>query len=97
MALTREDIVHIAKLARLELSEQEIARYQGELSKILDYIGELQQVDTTGVEATAQVTGLTNRLAEDKIQPVDEARRQRLVDAFPLREGDYLKVKTVFE
>ena len=82
MALNREDIVHIAKLARLALSEDEIARFQTELSKILDYIGELQKVDTTEVEATAQVTGLTNRVANDVVVPVDDDTRQRLVDAF---------------
>ena len=97
MALTKEDVVHIATLARLDLTEAEIDSIRGELSKIIAYIDELQQVDTTGVEETAQVTGLTNRLAVDVASPTDEAARQLLLDAFPAREGDYLKVKAVFE
>lgn len=97
MALTREDVVHIATLARLDLTDAEIDSIQGELSKIIDYIGELQKVDTTGVEATAQVTGLTNQLADDVPVLTDDATRQLLLAGFPEREGDYLKVKAVFE
>ncbi|MFA7286158.1 MAG: Asp-tRNA(Asn)/Glu-tRNA(Gln) amidotransferase subunit GatC [Patescibacteria group bacterium] len=97
MALTKEDVIHIATLARLDLSEAEIDSIQGELSKIIAYIDELQEVVVTGVEETAQVTGLTNRLAADVASPSDTATRQLLLEAFPLREGDYLKVKAVFE
>ena|SRR3989338_989099 len=97
MSFTREEIEHLAKLARLELSEEEIVRYQGEMGRILDYVGELREVDTKGVEPTAQVTGLVNRLREDIAVPSDEATRECLLDAAPEREGGYIKVKAVFE
>lgn len=97
MPLTRDEVKHIAELARLELTEDEITRYQKELGRILDYIGQLQEVDTVGVEPTAQVTGLVNRFREDVARASDAATHQRLLGAAPEREGDYFKVKAVFE
>ena len=67
--LSSDDVRHIAKLARLKLSDEEVARYATEMTKILDYIDILQTVDTTGVEPTEQVTGLTNSLRADVITP----------------------------
>ena len=67
--LTPEQVRHIAKLARLTLSEQEEGKYAVELTKILSYIDLLSEVDTTNVEATAQVTGQTNSLRDDVIYP----------------------------
>ena len=60
MKLSKQDIKHIANLARLELSEKELDKYGKQLSDVLGYIDQLQEVDTKGVEPTAQVTGLTN-------------------------------------
>ena|SRR3989338_3610556 len=97
MALSKDDVLNIAKLARLHLTDEEVLKYQRELSAILDYVSQLSEVDTTGVEPTAQVTGLINRLRQDEAAPADPATRQRLLDAAPEREGDYIKVKAVFE
>lgn len=97
MSLTREEVKHIAELARLELTEDEIARYQKELARILEYVGQLKEVDTKGVEPTAQVTGLLNRLREDTARASDAVTHGRLLGAAPEREGDYFKVKAVFE
>lgn len=97
MALTREDVLHVAKLARLDLTEKEVERFQHELSAILDYVSQLSEVDTTGVDPTAQVTGLINRFRDDVANPVSDETRQRLLDAAPEREGNYVKVKAVFE
>lgn len=65
--LTKDDVLHIAKLARLTLSPEEVTRYTTELTKIFAYIDLLQTVDTTDVEATAQVTGLTHALRDDVV------------------------------
>ena|SRR3989338_3229874 len=97
MSLTKEDVKHIAKLARLELTDEEIVRYQKELGRILDYISQLKDVDTSYVEPTAQVTGLINRLREDVAKPTDSDTRRRLLEAAPERDGGYFKVKAVFE
>jgi aspartyl-tRNA(Asn)/glutamyl-tRNA(Gln) amidotransferase subunit C len=66
--LTREDVLKLARLARLELSEEEIAEYQTELSEILQYVEQLQDVDVSGLKPTNQVTGLTNVMREDEVR-----------------------------
>ena len=66
--LSDDDVRHIAKLCRLNLSEDEVKKFSGELTSILDFIDQLQEVDTKDVEATAQVTGLTNRFRDDDIE-----------------------------
>lgn len=67
--LTGDQVRHIAKLARLQLSDDEVARFTTELTNILQYIETLSEVDTTTVEATEQVTGLTNRFRDDAVTP----------------------------
>lgn len=65
--LSREDILKMARLARLDLSEAEIEEYQTELSEILQYVEQLQSVDVTGLLPTQQVTGLVNVQRADEI------------------------------
>jgi len=65
--LTPDQVRHIAKLARLRLSDEEVAKFAPELTSILGYIEMLQKVDTTKVEATAQVTGQQNSLRDDVV------------------------------
>lgn len=55
MAITRDNVLHVAKLARLELSETEIDHMQRDLDGILEYVNQLSELDTTNVPATAQV------------------------------------------
>ncbi|CAN5319413.1 Asp-tRNA(Asn)/Glu-tRNA(Gln) amidotransferase subunit GatC [soil metagenome] len=68
--LTLDDTKHVAKLAKLDLTEDEINKFTPQLSKVLDYISELDEVDTKNTEPTAQTTGLTNVLREDEINPL---------------------------
>ena len=63
--LSREDILKLALLARLDLSEEEIEEYSRELSEILKYVEQLQSVDADGLKPTNQVSGLTNVTRED--------------------------------
>ena len=97
MSLSIEEVQHIAELARLDLSDEEISRYQGELSHIIEYIDQLKEVNTDGVELTTQVSGLINRFRDDVAVSTDAATRQRLLEAAPEREWEYFKVKAVFE
>jgi len=90
--LTREDVLKLARLARLELSEAEIAEYSEELSSILEYVEQLQSVDVSGLEPTNQVTGLTNVTRKDEVRnygykPAD------LLKQVPDVESDHIKVK----
>lgn len=93
--ISREQVIHVARLARLALSEAEIATYQAQLSDILANIAVLDTVDTRAVPPTAQVTGLEGVVRDDSTWeslPVAEA----LANA-PRREGDFFRVQPVFE
>lgn len=95
MALTLDEVRHVARLARLRLTEAELEAMRQELSSILEYVDVLQEVNVTNVLPTAQVTDVVNVVRPDEVRPslpVEEA----LADA-PHREGDFFKVKPVFE
>lgn len=94
--ITREDVEHVAKLARLGLTDEEITKFQKELSLVLAYVEKLQEVDTKKVATTAQVTGLTNVFREDKVKKCDISLDELLKNA-PAQEGRHLKVKAVLE
>lgn len=69
--LTRGVVCHVAKLAKLSLSATEVARFQKQLGKVIDYVNELGEVDTSKVEATSQTTGLENVTRDDLLSPED--------------------------
>jgi aspartyl-tRNA(Asn)/glutamyl-tRNA(Gln) amidotransferase subunit C len=69
MAITREQVVHVAKLARLELSDAELERMQDQLSAILEAVGKVSELDLAEVEPTAHPLDLVNVLAEDEPRP----------------------------
>jgi aspartyl-tRNA(Asn)/glutamyl-tRNA(Gln) amidotransferase subunit C len=90
--LTRDDILKLGRLARLDLSEAEIAEYIVELTEILQYVELLQSVDVTGLEPTHQVTGLINVSRSDEI--VDYGYEvSDLLKAVPVVDNDHIKVK----
>lgn len=64
--LTRDDVLKLARLARIDLTDAEVAEFETEFNEILQYVEQLQAVDVTGYEPTSQVTGLTNVTREDK-------------------------------
>jgi len=97
MSLTREQVSHIAHLARLELTEAELETYTRQLSDILAYVDRLQAVYTDNIPPTTQVTGLHDVTRLDEIVTTDPAMRQQIINNIPTKEGDYIKVKTVFE
>lgn len=96
MALTKKEVEHIALLARLGLKEEEIEKYGNQLSSILEYVEQLQEVNTDGVEPTAQVTGLENVMRLDEIQACDQATMKKLVELAPEHEDNLVKTKSVF-
>jgi len=69
MAITRDNVLHVAKLARLELTETEIDRMQTDLSGILDYVNQLSELDTTDVPATAHVAVVAAPFRKDEPRP----------------------------
>lgn len=90
--LTREDVLKLARLARLELSDAEIEQYRAELSEILQYVEQLQSVDVKGMKPTNQVTGLTNVTRPDKIRDYGY-KAEELLKNVPAVKGDQIKVK----
>jgi aspartyl-tRNA(Asn)/glutamyl-tRNA(Gln) amidotransferase subunit C len=94
-SISRSDVEHVANLARLHLTDQELDRMQEQLSKILDAIDTLQQVDTSHVGPTASVIQLENVMREDEVRP-GLSRDAALANA-PLRDDPFLRVPTVLE
>ena len=67
--LSRDQVLHVARLARLELTDDEVERYSGELSKVLDYIEKIEELDLTDVEPTSHVVDVENALRADETRP----------------------------
>lgn len=65
--LTKADVLHVAKLAKLTLTDAEIVKFTSQLSTVVDYFGELSAVDTSDIEPTSQTTGLTNVTRSDLV------------------------------
>lgn len=97
MKLTSQEVEHIAKLARLSLNKDEKEKFTEQLSSILDYVKQLQEVDTNGVTPTAQVTGLENVMSQDAISEVDDKTKKAILDNAPEVEDNLIKAKSVFE
>lgn len=90
-----QDVEHIAKLSRLELTAAEKEKFAEQLSDILSYVDQLNEVDTTNIEPTAQVTGLENVMVEDKIEESGVTYKDIEQNA-PEVEGGAYKVPGVF-
>jgi aspartyl-tRNA(Asn)/glutamyl-tRNA(Gln) amidotransferase subunit C len=90
MAITRDEVLHVARLARLELTDDEVERFTEQLSAILEAVAKVSELDLSDVEPTAHPLDVVNVWAEDEPRPslpVDEA----LANA-PDREGGFFKV-----
>lgn len=94
--VSAEEVKQISALARLELTEADIAKYQAELSGILDYVDQIEKVDTKNVGPTAQVTGLVDVVREDVKHP-SELTRDEIFANTPNKKDGYIKVKAVME
>ncbi len=95
MKLTREEVLHIALLARLGVTETEADRFREQLSDILENFEVLQQVDTSDIPPTAQSISLQNIVSADEVAP-SLTQSQVLANA-PQKEGDFFKVRAVLE
>jgi aspartyl-tRNA(Asn)/glutamyl-tRNA(Gln) amidotransferase subunit C len=95
MRIERRTVEDVAKLARLALSEEEIERFTGQLSAILDAVSKLNAVDTSGVGPTASILDLQDVLRDDEPRP--SLDKEDALRNAPEREGDYFRVQPVFE
>ena len=95
MSVSEPEVRKIAKLARLRLSDDEVALYRGQMTKILDSMAELAKADTGGVPPTISVLGEVNVMRDD--EPRTFEGREALLENAPERDGPYFKVKKVLE
>lgn len=89
------DIDHLARLARIKLTKEELARFSQQLQTILDYFAKLQKIDTEGVAPTTHVVNLNTVMREDVPKPSLTA--SQILDNAPDKDGDFFKIPPVFE
>jgi len=89
------NVNHIAKLARLGLTNKEKTKFKKELSAILEFVEKLNQLNTEKVEPTAHVTGLKNVVREDKGRVKSKLETEKLLKLAPETKDGYVKVKAV--
>jgi len=95
MKLSREEVLHIARLARMALTEEEITRLSGQLSSLLDHFEVLQEVNTDNVEPMAQSVELRSVMRGDNV--VTSLTPEDVLANAPRREGEYFRVRAVLE
>ena len=97
-SLSSEELLHLGHLARLALTEEERERYASQLSRVVEYVDQLAEVDTSAVTELRGVSGLTNMLADDAPRSADDLAavdHKELVAGAPLSEGDLIVVRAV--
>ena len=94
MALTKEDVEHIAHLARLEVSDDEIAEYVAKLSGIIDFVAQLSELDTAAVDPMAHPLDMSQRLRKDTITEQDQ-REALQRNAADVDDGYYIVPRVI--
>ena len=93
--LTRQDVLHVAKLAKLDLTEEEIEKFTSQLSSVVDYFSDLSEVDTEGVEPTSQTTGLENVKREDATKSDEVLTQDEALSGTEETYNGYFKVDAI--
>ena len=95
MPLTPDEVKHIARLARVGLSDDDIALFQVQLSEILDYFQRLREVDTEGLPPTAHTLAMQNVMRADETRPSFD--KEEVLANAPQREDDLFRVRAILE
>jgi len=95
MSLTREEVVHVARLAHIELQPDEVGMLAEQLSTVLDHIAVLQSVDTENVEPTAHIAHVQNVMRDDEVNPSWPV--EAVLANAPHRAGDFIEVQAVLD
>lgn len=95
MAITKKDVLHVADLARLALTGEEIELYTGQLQRILNYVEKLSELDTAGVEPTTYTVPPETKMREDKVTP-SLPQAEALMNA-PEKDKGCFKVPQIIE
>ena len=91
--ITSQDVRKVAKLARLEISESDVELFTSQLEKILAYVAQLEQVETSGIEPTTRAVEVVNVVREDDVYTAKI--REDLLDQAPQREGSFFRVPKI--
>ncbi|MFA6048092.1 MAG: Asp-tRNA(Asn)/Glu-tRNA(Gln) amidotransferase subunit GatC [Parcubacteria group bacterium] len=91
--ISKDEVKHIAELARIGLDKKEIEKFSTDLSSILDWIEQLKEVDIENVEAIGHITGMENITRKDKTHEFDNT--SGIKELFPEEKDGYDKVKSV--
>ena len=94
--LTKDDILHVAKLAKLKLTEEEIEKYLGQLSAVVEYINKLNELDTKNIVPISHITGLTNVFKEDGLKNKRQLTQESALKNAKSTKNGYIKVKAIF-
>jgi len=95
MKLSREEVLHIALLARLGLTEEEVGKFREQLSNILENFEILQQIDTSNIPPTAQSIALQNVVSDDEVS--SSLNQDQVLANAPQKEENFFKVRAVLE
>lgn len=95
--LKRTDIEHVAKLAKLTLTPKEIEKFSNQLSKVIDYISQLKEVDTQNIEPTSQTTGLSNVKRVDEVRSKDSLSQDKALSGTDKTHNGYFVVPGILE
>lgn len=95
--ISKKEVQHVAKLARLGLTEKEIEKFQKDLSAILDYIEKLKEVDVSETEPTSHSVLVENVARKDVENPKLKEQSSKLLELAPETKGDFLKVKSILK
>ena len=91
--ITIKDVEHVAKLARLELTEEEKEKFTGQLGAVLEYVNQMNEVDTSDVEPMAHAIDFSNVMREDKV--VYEQTKEELMKNAPYEEDGFFRVPKI--
>jgi aspartyl-tRNA(Asn)/glutamyl-tRNA(Gln) amidotransferase subunit C len=92
--ITRDDVLKLARLSKIKLTDAEVDKFVSELDAIVKYVQQIDSVDVAGLEPTDQVTGLKNVMRPDEIMPY-EASPEKLLKNTPAVEKSQIKVKRI--
>ena len=93
--ITSDDVRKVAKLCRLEIPEDDIEKYSNQLEEILEYIAQLEKVDTLNVPPTTRAVEVVNVFREDTIVSSSSDIRDKILDLAPQREGEFFRVPKI--
>ena len=97
MSLSKKEVVHIAELARLSLTPEEVEKYQNELESILIYIDQIQELDLENVSEMQQGSNQINIWRKNEVIDCDNDIKKSIIKSFVHKEGDLLEVQAVFD